>query len=430
MDITRKMEKMESFSVILGAFLAGLIVAATVIFFVFTMGSNSGREDVYVYSVDAYFSNIRKNDGLSVSDVESLPSFFQYYAGATKEEVEDYNENSSLYSEYIADVYIINNSDQHIPPMWAMRPGHRLEHLGSMESMSVKIIREQNIPSNGFWVYAWLNEGMTSLGPYESRYGELRVIVKNQPGVTEAEVIELIEDMPVLLYVGIGAHYNIMNWPKAYRGIAFYVPLIYEDANFDSKNEWPQNLISDYGVENTISKEEILELVNNEKPANELIKTIYPREEIRIYKLSQVLQVRPPECVRYSNCYIYLIYKYDEDNYAFFLYDPVKENSFPLASWFLGKRLYLDDFEKLHKEKATLFEVQQFDPDGNYTSLYAGSTTSFHTYHLTVDGYLIRLDYNSEGLREICQITITGGENNKLYYNLLPIDRELLEPRE
>jgi hypothetical protein len=194
------------------------------------------------------------------------------------------------------------------------------------------------------------------------------------------------------------------------------------------KYEEKQNSIDDLKVESMIPKEEILKLVNNKKSADDLINTVHTGEELKQkYKLSRILQEMPPECIRYSNDKIYLIYKYDEGNYAFVLYNSLDEDSFPLAIWYLGKRLYLDGFIKLFEDKATLYAVQQFDPDGNYDSLYMGRTTSIHSYHHTVDGYMIRLDYYFEGSREICKITEYYGENNILYYNLLPIDRELIE---
>ena len=196
-----------------------------------------------------------------------------------------------------------------------------------------------------------------------------------------------------------------------------------------AEEENTQNGGVDIEVKTIVSKEEVIKLVNNEKPADELIKTIYAEAELKTFiKLSSILQERPPECARYSNDKLYLIYRYDENNYLFLMYNSIDEDSFPVSSWYLGKEMYSKDFESLADKGAPLNEVQEFDPHGDYTRLYASSATSLYTFHHTIDGYLIRLDYTSDVGKPlaISKITKFDGEDNPIYYNLLSIDKELI----
>jgi len=171
----------------------------------------------------------------------------------------------------------------------------------------------------------------------------------------------------------------------------------------------------------------IMRLANTNKNADELIQKIYSESAIKRYRLSQIMQEMPPECVRQLNEGVYFIYKFEHENYLFVFYNSLEDNNYP-SIWYLGKKLYLEDFEKLADKKASLETVQSFDQYGDYTSLYLGSAMSLYTFHHTVDGYLVRLDYISEiGKRaEICKITKLSNEDNPIYYNLLPIDKKLI----
>ena len=151
-----------------------------------------------------------------------------------------------------------------------------------------------------------------------------------------------------------------------YRAIEVAMVLLIVIAMFGCKpeehadfNEQPSTIIIEDDEVKTMSpKEEILKIVNNDKPADELIKTVYAENEIKYFiKLSRVLQERHPECVRYSNDKVYLIYKYEEDNYLFLMYNSIEEDSYPLSWWYFGEKLYLEDFEKLYEEKASIGEI-------------------------------------------------------------------------
>jgi hypothetical protein len=187
----------------------------------------------------------------------------------------------------------------------------------------------------------------------------------------------------------------------------------------------------DKGEQILLPTDAILRLANSDKNADELIQNIYPEPEggiIMQYRLSQVMEKMPPECVRVLNNGVYFIYKFEHENYLFVFYKSLEVDNFP-SIWYLGKKLYLEDFEKLADEKASFEDVKLFDQYGNYTSFFMSIFTTFFSFHHTVDGYLIRLDYTFEiGKRaEICKITKLSNEDNLIYYNLLPIDKELLK---
>jgi hypothetical protein len=69
--------------------------------------------------------------------------------------------------------------------------------------------------------------------------------------------------------------------------------------------------------------DEILKLVNNNTAADELINTVYSEYDLHSqYLLSEVMQWRPPECVRRMNGGkynggVYFIYKYGQEDYLF-----------------------------------------------------------------------------------------------------------------
>lgn len=188
-------------------------------------------------------------------------------------------------------------------------------------------------------------------------------------------------------------------------------------------------IISDSEVESLGLKNEVLNLVNNYQSADELITTIYKKDELKTFiSLKDILQKQPPECVRLSNNNLYFVYKYEGNNYLFLMYDNDDENLFPVSSWYVGKKTYCKDFENLAEKKASFNEVREFDPDGDYTSYYVSLATPLYTMHQTVDGYLIRLDYSC-GIGEpliIDKITKFSDEDNPIFYNLLSIDKELI----
>ena len=183
------------------------------------------------------------------------------------------------------------------------------------------------------------------------------------------------------------------------------------------------------GAEQTNLESEISGLVNNDQAADELIKTVYKKDELKPFiRLGDAMKEQPPECVRKSNDMLYLIYKYEGDNYLFLMYNSEDKNAFPVSSWYLGKKMYCEDFENLAERKASFKEIQEFDPYGDYTSYYASVTTKLYSLHHTVDGYLIRLEYSHElgAPLVVDKITKLSGQDNPIYYNLLEVDRELV----
>lgn len=199
-------------------------------------------------------------------------------------------------------------------------------------------------------------------------------------------------------------------------------------------------------IDNDEAKRELLELADNETPADELITTVYEKDELKTFiSLADAFLEQTPECVRTSGDMIYFVYKYGTNDYLFLMYNvgdknqtPVSEwysdkkmyNSeegkelFPVSAWYLGKRSHCEDFENLAGKNASINEVMEFDPNGDYRGIYASSDIQPFSLHHTVDGYEIILEYSGG---EVSKIVKWSGEDNTLFYNLLPIDKELTE---
>ena len=175
--------------------------------------------------------------------------------------------------------------------------------------------------------------------------------------------------------------------------------------------------------------EKLLKLANNEDMADSLIKTTYPEEILQNLNssLSEQIEDMPPECIRISENKeaVYFIYKSDTGRYAFWMYFLNMNTGKVTIEWYSGKSIHLENFEKMKENNATFEDVKEYDPYGSYISLYMGSSTSLYTYHYTVDGYMLRLDYSAD-TDTISKITKYSGEDNPLYDNLLPMDRVLL----
>ena len=202
-----------------------------------------------------------------------------------------------------------------------------------------------------------------------------------------------------------------------------------------AESEMPIQDNNESGMNSEV-KEQILKLVNNKESADILIKTTYSEEMLYNLKdnINELMLETPPECVRLSEKQdaVYFVYKSDTGHYMFLLYSFAEDTGRVTRGCYYGKPILLADFERMKNEDATLEDVQEFDPYGGYGSLYMGSTTSLYTYHDTIDGYMIRIDYGSpfdsgeEYSDTISKITKYSGEDNPVYYNMLPIDRELL----
>ena len=182
----------------------------------------------------------------------------------------------------------------------------------------------------------------------------------------------------------------------------------------------------------SLFKSELLKLVDNETPADELITKIYLEDELDpFFSLSELLQERPPECVRYVNDVLYIIYKYEGGSYLV-LYPPSLEVEYIFRGWYVGKKTYLKDFEDLTSQEAFLVAVQEFDVYGDYIGFKLSSETIPESWHYTVDGYLICLTYQYEVGKPIIisGITVYGEDDEPPLHRsvpyMLPMDRELL----
>lgn len=172
-------------------------------------------------------------------------------------------------------------------------------------------------------------------------------------------------------------------------------------------------------------KEKIYKLINNSSIADSLIKTLYTDEELKSICGCMRVQNSVSECIRQNKEYIYTINKSKDGYYLFNIYNFDENEDWEIDRWYCKKKFTLKDFTN-HVKKGTFFEdVKKFDPffeDGG-----ASGVASF--IHHTIDGYKIIVCYypNKNGKLFVGDIQILGGKDNPIYYNMLDIDKKLLE---
>lgn len=184
---------------------------------------------------------------------------------------------------------------------------------------------------------------------------------------------------------------------------------------------FPDNTASDE------TKAKILKLVDNETPASELItKTIntgLPPSLKDFFEPTYTV----PQCVRYSNGNIYTINK-SVFGYSIGFYGNLDTSEYKLCGWLLSRKTYLKDYEKLYEERAPYDKVYKQVGGGNAHGSWESSSTKYPcTTHYTVDGYKVEFEYEPRGDFKIRTMNVYSGEENEIYYNLLPIDLELLK---
>lgn len=176
----------------------------------------------------------------------------------------------------------------------------------------------------------------------------------------------------------------------------------------------------------------LLSSIDNKTVADTLIKTTYSEEKLRTMpnSLAEIIEEMPPECIRQAENedIIYFVYKSESGTYAFWMYSMKSTTNTVLCKWYLGKPVFLKDFEEMANRNANLSEVMDYDPYGSYISFEMSSVDTPYSYHYTVDGYMIRIDYTVEigTPLNIATITKYSGDDNPMYYNLLTIDKTLI----
>ena len=189
-----------------------------------------------------------------------------------------------------------------------------------------------------------------------------------------------------------------------------------------------ETLIENEKEQDMRKREIVLNRVNNNEIADKLITTTYPEDVLNKLdtRIDYIEDITPPECVRIVNDYLYIIFKSDTGHYLFLFYDFSNNNTYPLDRWYCNN-ITLKDLEKIAQEYANISEVMKMDPFCcNLSS--ASSMVSACTLHHTIDGYMVRIEYICEIGKPmvINKITTFDGEQNPLFYYLLPIDKELI----
>ncbi len=203
-------------------------------------------------------------------------------------------------------------------------------------------------------------------------------------------------------------------------GISIIVAVVYINYTpIDEKTEYYEE------IEFMEYKEKIYKLIDNNSAADSLIKTLYTDEDIENIYGYMRLQNNKAECIRQNKEYLYTVNKSKDGYYLFNMYNFDENEDWEIDRWYCKKKFTLKDFTN-HVKKGTFFEdVKKFDPffeDGG-----ASGVASF--IHHTIDGYKIIVCYypNKNGKLFVGDIQILGGKDNPIYYNMLDIDKKLLE---
>lgn len=160
--------------------------------------------------------------------------------------------------------------------------------------------------------------------------------------------------------------------------------------------------------------------VDNTTPAYEKITQTYEYSSL-LAGSNYLMENIEPECVRYNNGIFYFIYK-TENGYFF---KPPHYGTI-WNEWRFIDKVYIDDFVGIKKGKTTMEEIRAIDEYANYVTEM--SSRPPFSIHFTVDGYKIVIYYTKkDGTWIVDKIRKYKGRKNPIYYNLLPIDKELLE---
>ncbi|MDL2274081.1 hypothetical protein LJC34_06030 [Oscillospiraceae bacterium OttesenSCG-928-G22] len=193
--------------------------------------------------------------------------------------------------------------------------------------------------------------------------------------------------------------------------------------------------------------EEILSLANNDSSYEELIQTVYTRDDvepvrwIRNGELIETDQYMRIECLRKVNdemCYV--IWQLDDGLYLMLF--ELTENGWMSANlWLIDKEepLTRASFDKVVIEKSTVDDLYKLDWYGNFISFGASHVAEFRSsFHQTIDGYYTQVLYNVpqhivtnidhfNALEEDDELISEFLDTTKpIYRYLLPIDREAI----
>ena len=170
-------------------------------------------------------------------------------------------------------------------------------------------------------------------------------------------------------------------------------------------------------------------LIDNKTPADELITVAYPASDMKYASTAAFFDKYPPECVRrIDENSGYVVYKADDGGYWFArisLSDEYRQALlFPV---YLHKEKSLTKDEFLSKVKGGMShkEVEEIDEYGSYITFYMSSTTKPVSKHVTIDGYLITVNYGEVNTENhgLVESVLTDEYFTKF---LLDIDKKLV----
>ncbi len=216
---------------------------------------------------------------------------------------------------------------------------------------------------------------------------------------------------------------------------AVLLTVLYTNVNTDHSTKLTENrdVNTNYIKANVIVDDEdmirnIKALYNNTDNADDLITHLYTDSDIENMdaNIFHLINSGYIECVRYiSFNYFYIIQKTKTNNYNIMLYD-INLSPYPIEKWNISK-LYLNEFDVVEVGKTTLENVKMLDPFGVYDSIMLSSSNHFSSYHHTIDGYEICINYKVDNnYMKVSNITKFPPEENLVYKLLLPQDKKIL----
>ncbi len=189
-----------------------------------------------------------------------------------------------------------------------------------------------------------------------------------------------------------------------------------------------------------VPESEILSRVNNSDRADDVIKNVYPEDDLRSYNnnslyLVNVDMVFKVECIRQVENYYYTIHKSDKGGRLYLLYEKDKDTGFlrTTSFWYSKDSVTADDFGKLELDVSTENDVKKIDRYARYLMGTTGLMIPPESGHYTNDGFWVIVSYklkdpDSPWKEHGPNFTVTNVEvneprENSILANLLEVDR-------
>jgi len=136
------------------------------------------------------------------------------------------------------------------------------------------------------------------------------------------------------------------------------------------------------------------------------------------------------ECIRKTDDYFYVVLKDDEGDFSIHLFPYGSERS--VTTWYVKNLKDSSAFDTVEVGKTTWMQIWDLDRLGVFQHNdipEANVELYYYSIHRTLDGKVIRIDYDHKRLpngrieRFVSEINITDLEDDILYSALLPIDK-------